>query len=355
MVDRNSPGSDIDVKSQEPDEGLVSRMGRGQVFLKELERDPEIAGRMYLINDAINRFIDDLRGEPKILYDAASYLLRAGGKRLRSLITILSCEAVGGDPLDVMPFAIAVELVQTASLIHDDIIDDDTLRRGVETTHKKFGSQLAVLAGDLLVAQAIHLIGKMGHPELMRLAGHGGILLCEGEVSDMLMGKTDPTHLTIADYLKMIERKTAALMRVAAGVGVLVGGGNDDEKTALMDYAEAIGMAFQIRDDVLNLTAPQDITGKSMLTDLKWERSNFVLVHCLETAPEDLRVQCVKALQDINIEEVLRIIEVNGSIEFANEKAQEYAERAKDAIRRHRFSIEPLFEKIADFVVTRAH
>ncbi|MCF2138378.1 MAG: polyprenyl synthetase family protein [Candidatus Thorarchaeota archaeon] len=355
MANRDPTSSDVDVKPQDPNEGLDSTMSSGHVFLRELKRDSEIAKRMELINDAINRFIDDLQGEPKELYETASYLLRAGGKRLRSLITVLSCEAVGGDPQDVMPFAIAVELVQTASLIHDDIIDDDILRRGVETTHKKFGSRIAVLAGDLLVAQAIHLIGKMAHPELLRLAGHGGILLCEGEVSDMLMGETDPTYLTTEDYLKMIERKTAALMRVAAGVGVLVGGGSDEEKTALMDYAEAIGMAFQIRDDILNLTAPQDVTGKSMLTDLKWERSNFVLVHCLETVPKNLRDQCVKALQDTKIDEVLRIIEENGSIEFANERAMEYAERAKESIREHAFSIGPLLEKIADFVVLRGH
>ncbi|MGQ4871796.1 MAG: polyprenyl synthetase family protein [Candidatus Thorarchaeota archaeon] len=326
-----------------------------QLLVTSLLQNPDIRMRMSLVNRAIDEFIERENGEPEVLYEAAKHLLRAGGKRLRSLIVILSCEAVGGDPKAVLPFAVAVELVQTASLMHDDIVDDDVLRRGVETAHKKFGTRIAVLAGDLLVAQAIRLIGEMASPELLAMVGKGGVLLCEGEASDMLMDVAETDTVSTEDYLRMIQRKTASLMRVAAGVGVLIGDGTEKEKEALMEYAEKLGMAFQIRDDVLNLTVSTDVTGKSMLSDLEWKRSNYVLVHCLENAPEPLRECCVEALNRGNLEEVLRVVDESGSIRHADELARRYAQEAKEAIRPHNFPVGHLLEIIADFVVERTH
>ena len=115
-----------------------------------------------------------------------------------------------------MPFAVAIELVQTASLIHDDVIDDDLLRRGVETTHRKHGTRIAILAGDLLIAEAIALIGERASPDLLSMLGKAGIMLCEGEASDMLMEVTDPEAVTVNEYLGMAESKTASLLKVAA-------------------------------------------------------------------------------------------------------------------------------------------
>ena len=355
MSDRGTTRRDHSLPEEGTDSVSSHRRKSKRVLIETLMRDPEIRDRMKIIDDAINDFIESQNGSPEVLYEAARYLLRAGGKRLRSLIVLLSCEAVGGDIKNVLPFAIAVELVQTASLIHDDVIDDDVLRRGVETAHRKFGTRIAVLAGDLLVAQAIRLIGDMASPELLSMVGQGGILMCEGEASDMLMEVDKPRSISTQDYLKMIERKTAALMRVAAGVGALIGGGTLEQREALMDYANSIGMAFQIQDDVLNLTVSSDITGKSMLSDLKWETSNFVLVHCIENAPATIKEQCLRSLRNGDIEGVLRLVEASGSIRFAEDLARKFAEDAKRIIDGHEFQTRDLLKRIADFVVLRSH
>ncbi len=354
MADKDSTSFDT-MGNTESASGPVPGIIDNRVFLDDLLNEPELAAHMNLINEEMDRFLDSFKGEPGTLYDAAKYLVRAGGKRFRSLITLLSCEAVGGDPRDSAPFAIAVELVQTASLIHDDIIDEDVLRRGVETTHQKYGSAIAVLAGDLLVAQAVRLIGDMANKDLLKMVAQGGVLLCEGEVSDMLMGEADPGRLSVSEYLEMIKRKTAVLMRVSAGIGALIGGGSEEEREALMNYAEGIGMAFQIRDDLLNLTSSQKVTGKSMFSDLEWERSNIVLIHCLETATDPLKKQIIEDIENENFGVVIRAMEVHGSFDYANDLARQYAERAKEYIRPMDFPIEPILDRLADFVVTRVH
>ncbi|MEM4735177.1 MAG: polyprenyl synthetase family protein, partial [Candidatus Thorarchaeota archaeon] len=122
--------------------------------------------------------------DPDILYEAARHLLLAGGKRIRSLLTLMSCQAVGGAPEEALPLAVALELVQTASIIHDDIIDGDTQRRGVEATHVRFGTKMAILAGDLLVGLALREIARLSKPLILRELGEIGIAMCEGEIRD---------------------------------------------------------------------------------------------------------------------------------------------------------------------------
>ncbi len=323
--------------------------------IEDLLSDDTLQSRMTLIDQEMKRFLDKYRGEPSVLYDAAHHLLLAGGKRLRSLITLLSCEAVGGDVQKVLPFALAMELLQTASLVHDDIIDEDLIRRGVETTHKKFGAKIAVLAGDLLIAQAVEIIGEQATPELLVHLGRGGIRMTEGEALDFLMCEDSPASFNRQRYLKVIEHKTATFMREAARVGALVGGASEEQKLALTKFGEMLGFGFQIRDDILDVIASLQVAGKTVQSDLKGRRCNYPLVHALEVSSESEREIGIASLKDGDLAPVLKLIDETKAVHHATELAKTYVERAKSALEAVDLTNDTLLNRVADFVLERIH
>ena len=323
--------------------------------VEDLLNDGTLQSRMNLIDQEMKKFLDKYRGEPSVLYDAAHHLLLAGGKRLRSLITLLSCEAVGGEVQKVLPFALAMELLQTASLVHDDIIDEDLVRRGVETTHQKFGAKIAVLAGDLLIAQAVEIIGEQATPELLIHLGRGGIRMTEGEALDFLMCEDSPDSFNRQRYLKVIEHKTATFMREAARVGALVGKASDEQKIALTKYGEMLGFGFQIRDDILDVIASLQVAGKTVQSDLKGRRCNYPLVHALEVSSELERQAAIKALKEGDLAPVLQLIDETKAVHHATELAKTYVERAKSALEAVDLKNDKLLNKVADFVLERIH
>ncbi len=205
------------------------------------------------------------------LLEAMRYSLFAGGKRLRPILAIAACEAVGGDPADALGLACALEMIHTYSLIHDDLpcMDDDDLRRGRPTNHKVYGEAMATLAGDALLTDAFIVLAR-SHPnrassaavldvvaELAQAAGSSGMVI--GQALDILCeGKA--TDLATLEYLH--ARKTGALFLAAVRGGGLLGGGNPDQIDALTRYGRSIGLAFQVVDDVLDVEASADQLGK---------------------------------------------------------------------------------------------
>ncbi|MGY5875396.1 MAG: polyprenyl synthetase family protein [Candidatus Thorarchaeota archaeon] len=324
-------------------------------YLDDLMEHEEIRSLTDMVEAEISRFVSETKGEPKILYDAALHLLRAGGKRLRSLVTLLACQAVGGDVKHALPYSVAAELVQTASLMHDDVIDDDKLRRGVETAHEKFGSKLAVLAGDLLLAQAIQIVGDKTNPELIVQLARTGIRMCEGEAADYLMCKNGPESFTKKDYLNMISLKTVSFIREAARTGAIIGNANESQMKAILTYAEMLGYAFQIRDDTLNLTTTKEVAGKSVLSDLDLRRCNYPLTHALETLPEQSRKSLLEALSNGATRDALAIIQDCGALEHSIRITETYVENAKAALEGQCFVNEGLLLMLADFIIKRAH
>ncbi|MHA1135807.1 MAG: polyprenyl synthetase family protein [Candidatus Thorarchaeota archaeon] len=311
-------------------------------------RSQELHKRLVLIDEAIIRTFEAERGEPDTLYDTALHLLQAGGKRIRSLLVILSCEAVGGSIEEALPFAVATEFVQTASLIHDDVIDDDDRRRGVETTHKKYGNRLAIIAGDLLVAQAVKLVSQISSPELMSILAETGVKMCEGEASDILTYFTSPELLSEESYFDTVRRKTASFMRAASKIGAIVGKATVEQIEILDVFSEKMGYAFQIRDDILDVVASVKATGKSAQSDLKGTKANFVLIHALNSSTESDVKKCVALMSERNIEFALELIERTNAVSYASDLAQEYAEKAKDAIRNKGFQNKDLLLVLAD-------
>ena len=311
-------------------------------------RRQELHTRLIAIEEEINRIIESERSEPETLYDTAQYLLQAGGKRIRSLLVILSCEAVGGTFEQALPFAAATEFVQTASLIHDDVIDEDDTRRGVESTHKKYGNRMAIIAGDLLIAQAVKMVSQIASPELIRILADTGVKMCEGEASDILMYFTTPTLLTEESYFDIVRRKTVSFMRAAMKIGGMVGNANVEQLEILDAFGEQMGYAFQIRDDILDVISSTSTTGKTANSDLRGTKANYILTHALSLCSEVEVTKCMNLLNDGNIDFALQLIERTDAVAHASALAQEYAVKAKDAIRGKGLLNEDLLFVLAD-------
>ena len=316
----------------------------------------ELGLRIDRINEAIRKQLLEEDGEPPILYETTRHLILAGGKRIRSLLLILCAEAVGGDIEEALPYAVATEFIQTASLIHDDIIDEDKLRRGVETTHEKFGRKMAIIAGDLLVAKAIKMVGEQSTPDLLTYVASGAITMCEGEAADLLMSTNGRREVyTKKHYLDVVRMKTVAFMTSAAKVGATIGKANQQQTDAIIEYAENLGYAFQIRDDILDVIATQNGTGKSVLSDLKGSRCNFLLAHALEESSEEKRDRCIKLLDNGELYYALQLIDETHAVEYGTRITKQYIETAKDAIRNLDFKNEENLKHLADFVIQRLY
>jgi len=322
---------------------------------KPFLRNQELSKRMALIEAEIESFMANNMGEPKVLYETAMHLLRAGGKRLRSLLCMLSCEAVGGSIERILPYAVAIELVQTASLLHDDVIDDDTLRRGVSSAHKKYGSRMAVLAGDLLVAHAVKMIAQDSDPNSLRSLASLGISMCEGEANDILLSTQPLGTYGKEEYLRMVEQKTASFMKGAVKVGAIVGSATDEQIRALEEYAGNIGIAFQIRDDTLDITASQEELGKPVLADILRKRTNYVMVLALDTASPESRKKCIMELEDGRIDTILELIDSSKSVQKAIKKTESYIDAAKNALQNVELINKVLLQNLADFISIRTH
>ena len=294
----------------------------------------EVSQRADRFNDELERFL--VRNEPHNLYDAARHLPLAGGKRLRPVLSMICCESVGGADTDVIPFAIGVELIHNFSLVHDDIMDKSTLRRNLETVHIKYGEPTAIIAGDLLFAKAFEALTlyPQGKPGFRKLYGHllrSVIEVCDGQQFDM---NFEDRHVVAEDeYISMIGMKTAALFRISCEGGVLAAGASDKVQKDFSVYGNALGLAFQIHDDFLDMSSTKETLGKDIGNDIRNGKKTMIAVHALSHAEGADK----KVLKDIfgkasateeEIQQVHAVFQDSGSIEYAKKKALEYSDTA---------------------------
>jgi len=228
---------------------------------------------------------------PKLL-EALRYSVLDGGKRIRPILVLASTEAVGGDRDAAIPAACAIELIHTFSLIHDDLpcMDDDDLRRGKPTSHKVFGEAIALLSGDALFALAFEELMstpsddwkvRAAASEIARSAGLLGMV--GGQVADMESSHKD---VTLADVQAIHRRKTGALIEASVVVGGIIGGGTEEQIASLREYGNAIGLAFQIQDDILDIIGNSEKTGKSQGSDARNEKATYPQIVGLDRARE---------------------------------------------------------------------
>lgn len=241
------------------------------------------------------------------IYDAMQYSLMAGGKRIRPVLTLETCRMCGGDVERALPFACAVEMIHTYSLIHDDLpcMDDDDLRRGKPTNHKVYGEATAVLAGDALLTAAFEMMAE--HRDglsaeqvleavdcLSHAAGAAGMV--GGQILDM---EGEERTLSVPELELTQSLKTGALISAAAEMGCILAGGTPQQRAAVREYAQCIGRAFQVRDDMLDVTSTDEMLGKPIGSDAENGKTTFVTALGLEGCAalvEQLTQQAVDAL-----------------------------------------------------------
>ena len=229
---------------------------------------------------------------PESLREAMRYSLLAGGKRLRPILCLAACELVGGDASQAMPTAVALEMIHTMSLIHDDLpaMDNDDLRRGRPTNHKVYGDAMAILAGDALLSRAFEMVAvrsaDVPAERLVKVVGELALVsgapgLVGGQVVDLeCEGKQ--VDLETLEYIHL--HKTAALLRACVVAGALIGGASDAQVQAMRTYANGIGLAFQIVDDILDVTASSEVLGKTAGKDLLADKTTYPKLIGLESS-----------------------------------------------------------------------
>ena len=259
-------------------------------------------------------FIPNIDNKSISLYESMKYSLTAGGKRLRPILLLAACEFAGGDINEAIPYACAVEYIHTYSLIHDDLpaMDNDDLRRGLPTNHKIYGDALAILAGDGLLTTAFEAINKdmmmyFDNPEKMRkrisasfeiAKGAGCKGMVAGQVSD-IEAETNDCSNEMLEYIHI--NKTAALIKSAIKAGLYLGNPSSDMLSQLDKYAENLGLAYQIADDILDVIGNPEELGKETGSDKKKNKTTYTLINGLEAAQdrlEQLTENAVEAIAD---------------------------------------------------------
>ncbi len=226
---------------------------------------------------------------PSSLYEPFHYLITGGGKRIRPVLTMLSCGAVGGNPLDALDAGVAIEILHNFTLVHDDIMDKSPIRRNRPTVHIKWNEASAILTGDVMVGYAYSLLPSAAeHPrsdEIIKTFTRGLIEVCEGQAFDMNFNEN--VCVSFDDYLLMIDKKTAKIIETSALIGGHFGNAKKEELEALKSYAHAVGIAFQIQDDLLDLTAEQDELGKTIGQDIVEGKKTFLIIKAIEAVQNE--------------------------------------------------------------------
>ncbi len=252
-----------------------------------LKFDEQLSTYQNMIEGYLDRNCSVFPQEPQqTLFSSMRYSLLAGGKRLRPVLVFDFCRMCGGEWEKAAPFAAALEAIHTSSLIHDDLpcMDNDDYRRGRLTNHKVYGEDVAVLAGDALLIAAFSYISKADYPADVRIRAVEVLADCVGELGmvggQMLDIQSEQRQCTEQEVLDIQSRKTGALIRAAAVLGVLAGRGSEEQVRAASEFADHIGLAFQIRDDMLDQIGDAEVLGKAVHTDAV--KNTFVQIYGLE-------------------------------------------------------------------------
>ena len=308
--------------------------------------------RLKEINEAIEAYLQN--GEPRKLYQAMQHLPLAGGKRLRPILAIISCEAVGGNGKKAIPFGVALELIHTFTLVHDDIMDRDEERRGIPSVHKKFGEATAILAGDALFAKAFEVASEVKENVSILVKNIATMAreICEGQQMDMSFEEME--EVSEESFLKMIEKKTAKMFEHAAYGGAIIGGGSDEETLALRSYGRNLGMAFQIWDDCLDVIGKK--IGKPVGSDIREGKKTLMFIHAQKT-PYKEKLAKLYGKKEATKEEINSVIEIfkeAGSLDYAKNKAFAFVNEAKKCLDKLKESnAKEELMKLADFAVKR--
>lgn len=278
---------------------------------------------------------ESISSQEELLTEIASYVVDAGGKRIRPAVTILSFYAVGGkDVKDAVKIAAALELIHNATLLHDDINDGGTIRRGKLAAYKKYGLQNALVTGDFLFTKAFAIGGKFD-PAIVDITAEACVKLAEGEVRQKIHSRD--LSMREEDYVEIIRRKTAWPISAGAKIGAILGGGSLEEVLAMGQYGTNLGIAFQIVDDILDVIGDEKVLGKPTGTDIREGNVTLLTLSALKNGSRDDREELGRIIKKRRKtrEEVRRALDIivrSGAVEAARERAREFGRRAKESL-----------------------
>jgi len=291
--------------------------------------------RRKTVNEALIKMLDV--GEVAKLKKAMNHLPLAGGKRLRPILAMLVADAISGSGNKTIPFGNALEIIHNFTLVHDDIMDKDDLRRGKKTVHVSFDEPTAIIAGDALFALAFETLASLEVEDskiriLLKDVAHVVREIAEGQQMDMDF--EDRLDVNEEEYLKMIKEKTAVLFAVAAKGGAIIADGTEKQIKSMEEYGRLLGMGFQIWDDYLDISAKEKGLGKPVGSDIKNGKRTLMVVHALKRMNDEDRKRFLSVLgnENASTEEVnsaIALLEKIGSINYAKTMAFNFASEAK--------------------------
>ena len=274
-----------------------------------------------------------LQSDVALVRQVAEYIVGAGGKRLRPALVLLAAGALGYQGRAHHEMATVIECIHTASLLHDDVVDESNLRRGRETANALFGNSASVLVGDFLSSRAFQMIVEADDIRLMRVLSESFNVITEGEVMQLM--NCHNADVDESRYLEVIRRKTAKLFEAAARLGAIVGGADSEMEKCFADYGMHLGTAFQLIDDVLDYSGAEAETGKHLGDDLAEGKPTLPLIYVMQSGSRE-QAACVRhAIETGGREEfpaVLAAIKATGALEYAKKCAEAEADRAARAI-----------------------
>ena len=283
---------------------------------------------------AINELIESsLHSRVPLVAEIAAYLVQAGGKRLRPLLVLLAARSCGDSSQHPVKLAVAIEFLHTAMLLHDDVVDESTLRRGRRTANAEWGNAASVLVGDFLHSRAFELMVELGNIDVMALISKATNGIAEGEVQQLTLLQN--TSTSEADYLEVIYRKTALLFEVSAESGAVLGGASASEAAAYREYGRHLGLAFQLMDDWLDYEGSAQDLGKNTGDDLAEGKVTLPIILALKAAgASDRRIleQAITQPGSVAFEDVRCIAERCGGIETTKHRAAAEASLAESAL-----------------------
>jgi octaprenyl-diphosphate synthase len=285
---------------------------------------------MVAVDALIRRRLDS---DVILIRNIAEYIIGAGGKRLRPALVLLSSGAVGHRSPAVHELAAVVEFIHTATLLHDDVVDESDLRRGRRTANSEFGNAASVLVGDFLYSRAFQMMVSVNSMRVMQVLADATNTIAEGEVLQLL--NTRNADVTEDAYLDVIRRKTAKLFEAAAQLGAILGGSSSAIEKGLADYGMHLGTAFQLVDDVLDYSGEAGVIGKSLGDDLKEGKPTLPLIYVMQrgTAAQAALVRgAIEEASAAPFEQVHQAIIDSGALAYARDCADREASMARDAL-----------------------
>lgn len=314
--------------------------GQGQALKRTPIEEPRLETIREPISEAFERFQDRLDDafmcDVHLVGAVGAHLHRAFGKRFRPTLLLLTAQAFGEVTEEALLGAVVVELIHTATLIHDDSVDKSLLRRGLPTVNSAWNNDVAILMGDYLYSKAFSILVRNRMYGAMDLLAEATHRMSQGELRQI--EQRNRIDLTEAEYMRVIEEKTACLMAAGCELGALVGGGGAKAQSALQRFGHAVGLAFQITDDIFDYLGAENVMGKATSSDLEGGKITLPLINALRNAPERDRREMVELIKNREFRnghwsDVVRFVTQFGGVSYSQERSMELADRAESELR----------------------